>query len=297
MDAQYTLVRIYLFVLGHYRGRLAATVQRQSNNDQPDFTDVEVLTVYLFGLFKKRETVSDIHEYMEDHFSGWFPDLPSYQSYNRRLNRLKAVFSPLVEKALEEIDGEGARKNILRIADSMPIMMAKGQRASQATVASERIPDVGYCSSKDTFYHGVKLHVIAGKRSDKLPLLDRAGMTPGSENDLQALRRVLPTIEGGVLCGDKAYCDGPLKERLAEDQNLDLLTPIKKEKGQQTLPAADKLYSEAVSRLRQPIESLFSWIDEQTGIQRASKVRSYQGLVVHVFGRLAAAMLILALNP
>jgi len=186
---------------------------------------------------------------------------------------------------------------MLRIADSMPIMMAKGQRASQATVASERTPDVGYCSSKDTFYHGVKLHVIAGKRSDKLPLPNRAGMTPGSENDLQALRRVLPTIEGGVLCEDKAYCDGPLKERLAEDQNLDLLTPIKKEKGQQTLPAADKLYSEAVSRLRQPIESLFSWIDEKTGIQRASKVRSYQGLVVHVFGRLAAAMLILALNP
>jgi len=100
---------------------------------------------------------------------------------------------------------------MLRIADSMPTRVAKGQRASQATVASERTPDVGYCSSKDTFYHGVKLHVIAGKRSGKLP---QAGLTPGSENDLQALRQVLPTIEGGVLCGDKAYCDGPLKERL-----------------------------------------------------------------------------------
>ncbi|WP_251923591.1 transposase [Salinibacter ruber] len=260
MDIQYTLVRTYLFVCRHYRGHLAAAVQRQSNNDQPDFTDEEVLTVYLFGLFKNRETVSDIHEYAEDHFSDWFPDLPSYQSYNRRLNRLKAVFSPLVEKALEQIDGERAEKNMLRIVDSMPIMMAKGQRASQATVATERTPDVGYCSSKDTFYHGVKLHVVAEQRSGKLPLLDRAGLTPGSENDLQALRRVLPTIEEGVLCGDKAYCDGPLKERLAEDQNLDLLTPIKKEKGQKTLPAADKLYSEAVSRLRQPIESLFSWM-------------------------------------
>ena len=143
----------------------------------------------------------------------------------------------------------------------------------------------------------MKLHVIAEKRSDKLPLLGRAGLTPGSENDLQALRLALPAIGGGVLCGDKAYCDAPLKERLAEAQNLDLLTPIKKEKGQQTLPAADKLYSEAVSRIRQPIESLFSWIDEKTGIQRASKVRSYRGLLVHVFGRLAAAMLILALNP
>jgi len=297
MDAQYTLVRIYLFVSRHYRGRLAATVQRQSNNDDPDFTDEEVLTIYLFGLFKSRETVSDIHEYAEDHFSDWFPDLPSYQSYNRRLNRLKAVFSSLVEKALQEIGCDEPGETGLRIADSMPIMMAKGQRASQARVASKRTPDVGYCSSKDTFYHGVKLHVIAGKRSGKLPLPNRAGMTPGSENDLQALRRVLPTIEEGVLCGDKAYCDGPLKEQLAEDQNLDLLTPIKKEKGQKTLPAADKLYSEAVSRMRQPIESLFSWIDEKTGIQQASKVRSYQGLVVHVFGRLAAAMLILALNP
>jgi hypothetical protein len=185
MDVQYTLVRIYLFVCRHYRGRLATTVQRQSNNSDPDFTDEEVLTIYLFGLFKKRETISEIHEYVEDHFSEWFPDLPSYQSYNRRLNRLSAVFSPLVEKALEEIDCDGPQETMLRIADSMPIMMAKGQRASQASVASDRIADVGYCSSKDTFYHGVKLHVVAEKRSDTLPLPDRAGLTPGSENDLQ----------------------------------------------------------------------------------------------------------------
>ena len=297
MDTQYTLVRIYLFVCRHYRGRLAATVQRQSNNSEPDFTDKEVLTVYLFGLAKKRETVNETHEYAEEHFSDWFPDLPSYQSYNRRLNRLSAVFSPLVEKALEEIDGQGGHKNMLRIVDSMPIMLAKGTRASQATVASERIVDVGYCSSKDTFYHGVKLHVVAERRSNQLPLLRRAGLTPGSENDLRALRRVLPEIESGVLCGDKAYCDGPLKEQLAETQDLDLLTPVKKEKGQRTLSSADKLYSEAIGRMRQPIESLFSWIDEKTSIQQASKVRSYRGLLVHVFGRLAAAMLILALNP
>ena len=231
MDIQYTLVRIYLFVCRHYRGRLAATVQRQRNNSEPDFTDKEVLTVYLFGLAKKRETVNEIHEYAEEHFSDWFPDLPSYQSYNRRLNRLNAVFSPLFEKALEEIDDQGGHKNMLRIVDSMPIMLAKGTRASQATVASERIVDVGYCSSKDTFYHGIKLHVVAERRSNQLPLLRRAGLTPGSENDLRALRRVLPEIESGVLCGDKAYCDGPLKEQLAETQDLDLLTSCQEGKG------------------------------------------------------------------
>jgi hypothetical protein len=49
--------------------------------------------------------------------------------------------------------------------------------------------------------------------------------------------------------------------------------------------------------MRQPIESLFNWTDEKTGIQRASKVRSHQGFLVHAFGRVSVTMLLLALNP
>ncbi|MCS3705911.1 hypothetical protein GGP62_000885 [Salinibacter ruber] len=221
MDTTSTLVRIYLFICQRYRGRLAAVAQRQSNNADPTFTDEEVLKTatasYVFGLIKKRKTISEIHEYVGEHFSEWFPDLSSYQSYNRRLNRLSAVFAPLVEEVLSEIGCTKTRKEVVRIADSMPIMLAKGQRASGAEVASDRLASVGYCSSKDTFFHGVKLHLVVERRSEKLPVPERAGLTPGGENDLRALRRVLPTIEGGVLCGDKAYCDGPLKERLAEE--------------------------------------------------------------------------------
>jgi hypothetical protein len=55
----------------------------------------------------------------------------------------------------------------------------------------------------------------------------------------------------------------------------------------------DRLYSTAVSRLRQPVESLFNWIQEKTGIECASKVRSFRGLLVHVFARLAAALFLL----
>ena len=87
-----------------------------------------------------------------------------------------------------------------------------------------------------------------------------------------------------------------MQERLAEEQSLEVLTPVKKRKGQKHLSAADRLFSEAVSKVRQPIESLFNWIDEKPGIQCASKVRSYRGLLVHVFGRLSAAMLLLAFN-
>ncbi len=59
--------------------------------------------------------------------------------------------------------------------------------------------------------------------------------------------------------------------------------------------AADDLFSKAVSKVRQPIEALFNWLIEKTDIQRASKVRSTKGLMVHVFGKIAAAFINLIL--
>ncbi len=76
-----------------------------------------------------------------------------------------------------------------------------------------------------------------------------------------------------------------------------MMTPVKKPKSQVHLNAADAWLSRAVSRVRQPIESLFNWIEEKTGIEMASKVRSSQGLLVHVFGRLAAAMFVRNVLP
>jgi hypothetical protein len=97
-----TLIRVYLFVCKRWSSGLCAACQRQSNNSNPDFTDEEVLTIYLFGLIRKRETIKDIHEYAEDHFPEWFPDLPSYGGYVQRLNRLSAAFAPLTEAAIAE---------------------------------------------------------------------------------------------------------------------------------------------------------------------------------------------------
>lgn len=49
-------------------------------------------------------------------------------------------------------------------------------------------------------------------------------------------------------------------------------------------------YSKAVSSVRQTIGSLFGWIEEKTGIEIASKDRSHEGLMVYVFGKIAAAL-------
>ena len=100
-----------------------------------------------------------------------------------------------------------------------------------------------------------------------------------------------------MVLGDKAFSDKELKNSLACSGG-EFLTPVKYKKGQtlqdkQRHKTADDLYSKAVSKVRQPVESFFSWLIEHTDIQRAAKVRSTKGLIVHIFGKIAAAIILL----
>lgn len=77
-----------------------------------------------------------------------------------------------------------------------------------------------------------------------------------------------------------------------------MLTPVKSMKGQyeqdkQRNRAFNDLFSTAVSKVRQPIESFFNWLNEKTKIQRAQKVRSTSGLLVHTMGKIAIAFIYL----
>jgi len=175
----------------------------------------------------------------------------------------------------------------------MPIIMASSKRSSKAKVALE-FANKGYCGSKAFYYHGVKVHILGLKRTGTLPLPQYIGLTPASNHDLLALRQITPYFQGGEVYADKAYIDA-LEREILKEQEVDILTPVKKASVQETWFLFEKLLSTSVSRVRQPIESFFNWIQEKTGIQVASKVRSYKGLMVHVFGRLTA-MFLLAFN-
>ena len=69
-----------------------------------------------------------------------------------------------------------------------------------------------------------------------------------------------------MLFGDKAYKRSD-EYKVELEQELKVLTPIKKQRGQYYLSAEDQKYSNAVSRIRQPIEALFAWLNKVTGIE------------------------------
>ena len=93
------------------------------------------------------------------------------------------------------------------------------------------------------------------------------------------------------LFGDKAFCDNILTSYFKE-QNTRLYVPKKKPKGK-NLNESEKQYNRLISKIRQPIESLFKWLIDKTDIQRASTVRSTNGLLLHCFGKLSFALLLL----
>jgi len=157
-----------------------------------------------------------------------------------------------------------------------------------------RRADVGYCAAKKTYFHGVRLHTIAERRFAQLPSPSQIWLAEASHHDLTAAKEQYLRLPNTTLIADLAYPEAEFELSLKE-QNTQLYTGRKKPKGKE-LTEFEKYHNRLISKFRQPIESLFNWINEKTHIQKASKVRSADGLMLHCWGKLAVAFFLLVFN-
>ena len=287
------LIEIYIYICERYEEELKYCCERFTNNNQPELTDQEIMTIYLYGIHEEqRFKVKQIHRFANEYLRSWFPSLGSYAAFNNRLNRLSEAFRHLVAPLLSEFQPKDCCLD-QSLLDSMPIITCSGRRTPK--VATELV-NKGVCSSKGMYYHGLKLHALAFRRVDKLPFPEQLLITPASFNDLSVFKEAWSDIINRCFWGDKIYYNKAFFDQLGTEKNSIMLTPVKAVKGQtdwekQFNKAADDLFSKAVSKVRQPIESFFNWLIEKTDFQKASKVRSTRGLMVHVFGKIAAAFI------
>ena len=87
-----------MYICDIYQSSLKFYCQRFSNNATPIFTDQELLTVYLFcGAYQRYFQIKEIHTFTEEYLLSWFPNLPSYQTFNYRLNLMSEAISELVK--------------------------------------------------------------------------------------------------------------------------------------------------------------------------------------------------------
>jgi len=287
------LIEIYLYICKRYDEDLKYCCERFSNNNEPEFSDQEIMTIYLYAIQQEqRFKVNQIHRFASEYLHSWFPGIGSYQAFNTRLNRLSEAFRQLLTPLLSEYMPDECCID-QSLLDSMPIITCSGRRIPK--VARE-IADKGVCSSKGMYYYGLKLHALAFRRVGKLPFPEQLLVTPASVNDLSVFKHEWSDIPNRTFWGDKIYSNKDFFNELKVKKNSVMLTPVKAIKGQteqekQRNKAADDLFSKAVSTVRQPIEGFFNWLIEKTDFQRAGKVRSTKGLMIHVFGKLAAAFI------
>lgn len=295
------LISLYLLIDDEIMPNIYYQIERHSNNKTNKISDAELITIYIFCSQKsksasKKEMYNHAKEYLSsDKETGekWFPNLPSYQAFNDRLNNLSSGFVGILEYLQSKIELpeilQGLSKSDMAI-DSMPIIMAKRGRSTTAKVARE-IADKGRCATKNMYYHGVKLHLLGLLVPGTIPLPYNIYLTKASENDNTVFKeQIFPNICDALVFADKAYCDKAY-QKAELTQNVVVMAGVKKKKGQAFLSADAQLLNSAVSSNRQPIESFFNWLIETTNIQSASKVRSLPGLVLHIFAKLVLAFL------
>ncbi|UZO79177.1 hypothetical protein NBT05_09360 [Aquimarina sp. ERC-38] len=126
-------------------------------------------------------------------------------------------------------------------------------------------------------------------------------VTKASVSDFTVFKEAWSEKVNRTFFGDKIYNGQNFLTDMNNKFNSEMLTPVKAIKGTPDVlkkfdKAVNDLYSKAVSKIRQPIEALFSWIIEKSDIQKASKVRSTKGLNLHIYGRLAATFITLIFN-
>ena len=291
MDWEAQLIFVYLTVCHFFMQDPRRKKIRNSPNNILIFTDEEVIAIYIFGILSGHRTVKNIHKFTYCHIGNWFPNLPKYNAFLHRINILMTEIVSFSDAFIQKFNCKNDNKENPILIDSMPIILAKGSRAPNAKVAKQTAK-LGYCASKKLYYHGVKFHMFAEYKDNSLPKPRLLEITQANVHDLKAVKQIFADFSGCKIIGDKAYCDSQCKQILAA-KNIELHTPIKLSKNKQELNSDELSYCKVINSFRQSIEILFSWLIEKTGIQNASKVRSEQGLGVHIFGRFAAALILL----
>lgn len=129
----------------------------------------------------------------------------------------------LVETIIQSFSPKDCN-SLISIVDSMPIVTCKGKNR-EGKVATE-ITSKGYCSTKNMYYYGMKLHMVGQQREGTIPFPEMIVLTPASENDLTVFKNeCVPYLSETTVLADKIYSDFSF---FNESNPVKMLTPHKR---------------------------------------------------------------------
>lgn len=233
---------IYVLVDDYLKSHPRINAWRRSNNDEPEFTDAEVLTIGLLQSPLGVDSLKQTYRLVRENIRECFPKLPSYQQWMARLHQLDGLTSHLLAALGQWGLAPGAAP--IFVSDSKPVPVCKPIRHGKVRLLRDEGAYFG--KSSTGWFFGFKLHVLAHQPTG---LLLNVMLTSGEVNDRFGLNlcEELPESEHGILLADEGFSGDDIFDALLEEYGLLRVMPS------DTAPA-DTL----ISHLRQRIETCFS---------------------------------------
>ncbi|WP_232798433.1 transposase [Salinibacter altiplanensis] len=241
-DLETHLLECYLFIDDYLQSHPNVAGWRRSNNDDPDFTDAEVIVIALMQGYFRTDTLKRTYELVAANAEKTFPDRAGYKQWIRRLQRLPDQVGRLARAAALRGLAGGGRK--LYAADSLPIPLCDPARYGRARLLGKDGAKFGVNASGDWFY-GFKIHALIHQPTQ---IVITAMLLPGNRSDQVAARALARSTSGGVLLADEGYRGADLFDWLYEEAQVLRVMPS---------DDPDEGHS-AVSQSRQQAESSFS---------------------------------------
>lgn len=268
---------------------------RCSNNNDPIFTDAEVITIALVQELAGQNSQRAWHNFVRKNFNYLFPKICSRTQYGRRIAQLHGIVCWLQQNLCGLLSASFSKEFII---DSFPIELCNIQRLKNSSQPFEYDgADIGYCAAKKLHYYGFKCHLVTDLRGVPVFLC----LTSAHMADLQAFEFVAQELLQHRIIKTHAFCIGD-KGYLGEEfqQNMQQLYGVTLLSMEREYPKITKKYgpsarNEYLRPIRKIIETTGGLLSVEFNAGR-TKRRGIKGLVHSLITKLAAFNLANFLN-
>ncbi len=212
MNPEQVIIQVYLTIEGAYQAVTRGNKVRQCG-ESPRLTDVELVTMEIFGEMQGHHDNAAIWRYIEQHWRAWFSGLIGYKAFAKQCAHLAHIKQRIFAHLF-------APQDDVHITDGVLLPVCHLARAKRSKLFKGEAT-FGYCAAKDEHYYGFKGHVIINMQ----PQVMGSTLAPANVDERDVLDHMRGLLSG-LLIGGKGLLSKTKQAERAEI-GIDLQTPLR----------------------------------------------------------------------